>query len=374
VIFELAHELLPYAAVLYVADSVVRARPGERLIASAWGRRFRWRGPGWHLVGLLPTAEVFVVAAPAVPAPRGSAAASPSGATAPSGAASPFGRAAVPLAPGRAPTVPPSPITAEVEAIRARRAVQAREASALSIAGAVVFIAGFVALPLAVYRRDPTPGPAEAAVAAAAMAWAAVVVLGARALRRAGASWGATLSALSPALFFPPAAAHALSFLRRDAYRPSPPLAVASVLLPPAEFRRLARRELRALDEADRRAAAGDHDTGGHPVPEPIAGHREAEPIAGHPVADPHLARHPLARHPLAAAAGHIDTRAARSEILALLSAAGIDPGEATAADTPRDPAAALFCPLCETEYRSGFAICVDCDAQLIPFAPAVTR
>ena len=319
-IFELAHELLPYAAALYVADSVVRARAGERLIASAWGRRFRWRGPGWHLAGLLPTAEVFVVAAPA-----GSAPAAPSGA-APAAAAA--------AAAGRAATGPPMPITAEVEAIRGRRAVQAREASALSLAGAVVFVAGFVALPLAVYRRDPTPAPAEAAVAVAALAWAAVVVLGARALRRGGASWSSTLSAVSPALFFPPAAAHALSFLRRDAFRSSPTLAVAAVLLPPAEFRRLARRELRALDEADRRA-------------------RITTDVA--PMAD-------------------VDTRAARAEILALLAAAGIDLGEATAADPPRDPAAALFCPLCETEYRSGFTTCADCNAALIPFAPALTR
>ena len=301
-IFELAHELLPYAAVLYVADSVVRVRPGERLIASAWGRRFRWRGPGWHLAGLLPSAEVFVVAAP--PA-AGSSSAVPA---------------------------PSSPLAA-VEAIRARRAAETRDSAALIAAGAVVLAATFVALPLAVYRRDPTPGPAEAAVAAAAIGWMAVLALGARALRRAGASWGATLSALSPALFFPPAAAHALSFLRRDAYRSSPPLAVAAVVLPPAEFRRLARRELRALDEADRRARSS-------PGP--------------------------------AAAIG--ETPRARADIFALLSAAGIDPREATAADPPRDPAAALFCPLCETEYRSGFATCADCDAALIPFAPALTR
>jgi hypothetical protein len=321
-IFELAHELLPYAAVLYVADSVVRARPGERLIASAWGRRFRWRGPGWHLVGLLPTAEVFLVSAPEA-----------SDSAAPSGGAPAAAAAAPAAAAGRAATGPPSPITAEVEATRARRAVQAREALALSLAGAVVFVAGFVALPLAVYRRDPTPGPAEAAVAVAALAWAAVVVLGARALRRAGATWGAILSALAPALFFPPAAAHALSFLRRDAFRSSSPLAVAAALLAPEDFRRLARRELRALDEADRRA-------------------RITTDVA--PTAD-------------------VYTQAARAVILALLSAAGIDPRAAVSADAPRDSLAALFCPLCETEYRTGFATCADCDAALVPFDAPVT-
>jgi hypothetical protein len=284
VIAELAHELLPYAAVLYAVDSMVRVRQGERALLAPWGRRFRWTGPGWHLGGLLPTSEVIMVDGPPAPAPG----------------------------PEQA-----------LAAIRDRRAVQARYSRPLSVTGALLFATTFGALPLAVYRYHAVPFAAEAAVAAAAALWAVTLTIAARALRKAGATRGAVASALAPAFFFPPAAAHVRSFVWRDSFRGSPALAVASVLLGPAEFRRLARQELRRLDEAER---------------------------AGTP-----------------AEAG---VRAAREALLALLSAMGIDAGEVAIADAPRDAMAAVFCPLCEAEYRSGFVTCTDCEVPLKSFAP----
>ena len=294
-IAELAHELLPYAAVLYGLDAMVRVRQGERAFLAPWGRRFRGTGPGWHLGGLLPVSEVFVVdvAPPPVSGPEASPAAAR--------------RAA----------------ERDLAAIRERRAVQARYSRTLSVAGALLFAAAFGALPMAVYGQHDIAFAAEAAVAAAAFLWAVILAVAARALRKSGVARGAVASALAPALFFPPAAAHVLSFLWRDLFRGWPALSVASVLLDPAEFRRLARQELRRLDEAERHGA-------------------------GTPAAD---------------------VRPAREALLALLSAAGIDAGEVAADDAPRDAMAAVFCPLCETEYRSGFVTCSDCEVPLRSFA-----
>jgi hypothetical protein len=295
VIAELAHELLPYAAVLYGLDAMVRVRQGERALLAPWGRRFRWTGPGWHLGGLLPVSEVFVVdgAPPRVSGPE----------------ASP---AAARLAAER-----------DLAAIRERRAVQVRYSRTLSVAGTLLFATVFGALPLAVYRDHDIALAAEAAVATAAALWVLILAVSARALRKSGMARGAVAGALAPAIFFPAAAAHVPSFLWRDLFRGWPALTVASVLLAPAEFRRLARHELRRLDEAERLGSG--------------------------------------------AAAG---VRPAREALLGLLAAAGIDPREVAADDAPRDAMAAVFCPLCETEYRSGFVTCTDCEVPLKSFAP----
>lgn len=291
-IAELAHELLPYAAVLYGVDGMVRVRRGERALCSAWGGRFRWREPGWHPAGLLPTAEVVLTGEPAAfPGPD---------------------HADPPAARRAAET--------DLAAIRAVRARQVRSASPLAAAGALLLALVFGALPVAVYRDPGVRSAAEIAVGAAAVVWAVIVVVAARALRGGGASRGEVAMALAPALFFPPAAGHVLSFLWRDAYRAWPPLAVAAVLAP-GEFRRLARQELRRLDENAR---------GGAPV--------EAEDSAR------------------------------RRALLGLLSALDVDPDALIAAKASEDVLAAVFCPLCEAEYRSGFSTCADCGVPLRAF------
>ncbi len=292
-IVELAHELLPYAAVLYGVDAVVRVRQGERALLARWGNRFRWTGPGWHLGGLLPTSEVFVVHDRPTPA---------------SGPV--VSAAAARLAAEQ-----------DVAAIRERRAVLVRHSTRLSVTGALLFAVTFGALPLAVYRHHEVPFAAETAVAAAAALWAVILAVAARALRKAGASPRAIATALAPALFFPPAAAHVQSFLWRDSFRGWPAHAVAAVLLAPAEFRRLARRELSRLDEAERAGTAAD---------------------------------------------GNV--RSAREALLGLLSALGIDPVALAAGEAPQDALAAVFCPLCEAEYRAGFVRCADCGVGLRPF------
>jgi hypothetical protein len=299
VIFDLAYELLPYAAALYVLDSAVRVRAGETLIVSIWGGRFREAGPGWHLSGLLPTAEVFVVGGPAAGATP--TAAAPLAATPPKAADS------------SAADSGPASVLAAIRRIRDAQSPAARPLAAL---GAVLLAIVFGALPVIVYLRPPDPGPVVIAVTAAAVLWIAIVAVAVRALRRAGLSAAATLSAIAPALFFPPAAAHALSFLRRDAYRAFPPLAVAAVLLPAPDFRRRVRRELRRLDD-------------------------EA-----------------------------VGAPAARAALLGLVAVAGIDLDEGLAAPASHGDAA-LVCPICEAGYRAGFTTCADCDIELVQFAPA---
>ena len=294
-IVELAQELLPYAVVLYGVDALVRVRQGERGLLAPWGNRFRWTGPGWHFGGLLPASEVFLVDGPSA-------------------------RASVPEVSAAAALR-----TAEraLAAIRERRAVQARYSRRLSVTGVLLFGITFGALPLAVYRHHEVPVAAETAVAAAAVLWAVILAVAARALRDTGASPRAVAAALAPAFFFPPAAAHVRSFLWRDSFRGWPALAVASVLLAPAEFRRLARQELCRLDEAEREGPGTPTDS---------------------------------------------DVRAAREAILGVLSAAGIDPVALAAGEPPQDALAAVFCPLCEAEYRAGFVKCTDCGVGLRPF------
>lgn len=304
-ILELAHELLPYAAILYVIDSFVRVRQGECAFVAPWRARFRRRGPGWHLAGLLPTSEVFVVDAPAAGAPGPSLQATL-----------------------RQPALPApaalDPAKLDIAAIRTRRALQARYWPVLSIAGALLFAVVFGALPAAVYRYRDIPVATHASVAAAAFLWAVILAISARALRRSGATLGAVASAIAPALFFPPAAGHVLTFLWREQFRGAPPMAVACVLLPPAEFRRIARQELRRLDEMERQGGGTPLEGGAPP---------------------------------------------AREALCALLTAVGLDPLELAASDPPQDEQAAVFCPLCEAEYRSGFITCTDCDVSLRAFS-----
>jgi hypothetical protein len=153
-----------------------------------------------------------------------------------------------------------------------------------------------------------------------------ILAVAARALRRTGATPRAVAGALAPAIFFPPAAAHVQGFLWRDLFRGSPALAVASVLLAPAEFRRLARQELCRLDEDE-----AEREGPGAPT--------------------------------------ESDVRTARQALLGLLSALGIDPVALAAGEAPQDVLAAVFCPLCAAEYRAGFVRCADCGVGLRPFA-----
>jgi hypothetical protein len=285
VIAELAHELLPYAAGLYVFDSLVRVRQGDFAFLAAPGQRPRRRGPGWYPGGLLPTSEVFL-------ADRTAAAGGDA--------------------------------TADLAAIRARRAVQLRYRTPLMAASVCLFATVFVVLPAMVYRENAVPNAAEACLVIASVLWMAILALAGHALRTSGATRGATTLALAPAIFFPPAAAHVLSFLWRDSHRGFSPLAVAAVLLSRAEFLRSARYDLEVIEEAIRRNA-------GTPA--------EAEGQAG------------------------------RTYILALLGSLGIQRGEITVGDAPQDAQAAVYCPLCETEYRTGFASCTDCEVPLRPFA-----
>ena len=268
------------------------------------GGSFRWREPGWHLAGPLPTLQVFLVK----------------------------GGDALRVDPSHPAALPFETLGAglssekDVAAIRARRAQQLRSAPLLAATGALLFAVLFAVLPVTVYRVGATSADVGRVAAVAAILWGAVVAVAARALTRAGSTRREALAALAPALLFPPAAAHVLSFIWRDSFRAWSPLAVASVLLGPADFRRVARQELRRLDEAARRTSGTELEA---------------------------------------------DTRVRRDAVTRLLAGLGIDPVALAAGEAPQDALAAVFCPLCEAEYRAGFVRCADCGVGLRPFAPS---
>ncbi|WNG34047.1 hypothetical protein F0U61_10660 [Archangium violaceum] len=138
------------------------------------------------------------------------------------------------------------------------------------------------------------------------------------ALARSGASAGDVTSALGTLLFFPPYAARAGIHALRDALSSFEPLAVAAVLLPRADFLRLARRELVRTNES-----------------------RDATRQLG--------------------LALFWDAR--RNALKRLLVAAGTSEREVLA--PPHSQEVAAWCPLCVTEYRAGFAKCSDCGVAL---------
>jgi hypothetical protein len=115
-----------------------------------------------------------------------------------------------------------------------------------------------------------------------------------------------------PLLLFPPAAAHAGAIVARELYVGFEPLALARLLLPPAELDRLVRR-------------LGAEATGG--------GAGEAWNVNA-------LVRELLQEN-----------------------------APRPAPPPRRDAAAAAFCPSCLAEYRAGFSRCSDCDVPLQPYA-----
>jgi hypothetical protein len=126
----------------------------------------------------------------------------------------------------------PAPDLAERPAAgpAARRAVHARTDRTLIPLSMAAFAAGFVGLPLAVYKADPSADLVHALFGALAVLWLAVVVVAGRGLAAAGVPLRERALALSPLLFFPPSVAHAPSFVWRDLYAGFETSAVAAAL------------------------------------------------------------------------------------------------------------------------------------------------
>jgi hypothetical protein len=141
------------------------------------------------------------------------------------------------------------------------------------------------------------------------------------ALVRSGASGQDVSSSLGVLGFFPPYAARAGVHSLRDALADFEPLAVAAVLLPRADFLRCARREWVRTEES-----------------------REATQRLG-------LGPFWLAR---------------RRALEKLLTDAGTSMNEVLAPPAS-PPDVAMWCPLCSTGYRAGFAKCSDCGVALTP-------
>jgi hypothetical protein len=198
----------------------------------------------------------------------------------------------------------------QLERVRAIRARQRRWSWLLGACGIYVFGCLAVLLPADLSGRLRLTLDWERLGLALAAAW----LVGAAAcwlqLRAARADGKTVRSALTSLLFFPPSVAHASTVLGRHLYGGFHPLVVATGVADRDTVHRLARR-LRF----------------------------QAQALGREPALD------------------------------ALLRELQIPVAEVLASPRSSDPTAAVFCPLCATEYRRGFADCTDCGAALQPLA-----
>lgn len=215
----------------------------------------------------------------------------------------------------------PSGLSFDVVALGERRALWQRETRWLRPASLAFFFLVFAAMPAVLYLVPP-PSPWLAPLLAVTgvvygtvLGLATLAARAGAALRRRGISPPSGF--LVSMIFSPPAAARAASSLARDLFQDFDPLAVAAVLLPRDELLRRVRAELH----------------GAACAPEDLQGFW-------------------IARS--AALRGMLD-------VLKI-------PREALAPPPKRDPEAESWCPVCDVEYRAGFAVCDDCSLPLVPF------
>jgi len=198
----------------------------------------------------------------------------------------------------------------QLERVRAIRERQRRWSWLVGACGFYLFACLAVLLPLDVAGRLGVALDWERLGLAMTAAWLLGVAACWFQLRAARASGTAVRSALTGLLFFPPSVAHAATTLGRHLYAGFHPLVVAAGVADRDTVHRLARR-LRF----------------------------QAQAAGAEPALD------------------------------ALLRELQIPVAEVLASPRSSDPTAAVFCPLCATEYRRGFADCTDCGAALQPLA-----
>jgi hypothetical protein len=192
----------------------------------------------------------------------------------------------------------------------------------LKTGSALLFAGLYLGVPLHLYT-DARHLTVQPLLVVLGVLHVAVVALSAMTLRRTGAGARSFLAAL-PHLLLPTSAAHALVHLLRDAHHRYDPRALAAALMDRGAFTAFARRELARLAQA----RAGTASLG-------------------------------LERH------WDIEERTwAR-----LLERLGISPAEVARPPPRAETGSSCYCPLCEGEYRDGFARCGDCGAPLRPFS-----
>jgi hypothetical protein len=355
----LIEDVLPFLVAFYVVDGLAVVRRHEWLLAAPWSRFWVARS-GLHLVGLSPFAEV--VTAVECPLRFGSVALYvETGASSPG---EPVELASVPLdglrievsdrtlkLGERAVTLPSAAAaghlaavvrdlaarprserahrlrtlcgeSTDLHALRALHATHRRFRRYLEGLGLGLWIVTFMLLPVGVsWKWERGPGLATVLLLGAAF-HAGILALSWVALRRLGYERGKTATVLLPLLFFPPSAAHASFVVFRDLYVRFDPLAVAGLLLRPADFQARARLEVHRLRrEAGRGGEAAQW----------------------------------TALREKAWWRAFLELGTSLSEVLRPPARRGDD--------------AASWCPLCGGEYRAGFAVCAECRVPLEPMA-----
>ena len=347
----LVEDVLPYLVVFYLVDSLVFVRVSEWALLAPW-QGFRVERSGLHLAGLSPFADAAgIFVPPLLLSPEGVVLLDES--PAPTEASfvrfDALGKVAadgpvVRLA-GRRVVTPGPPAArrladsmraladapsherparlkealggkADLEVARERRNAVLRLGRPGRWLGLAQLVATFGLLPASV-TVEWAPGPGVVLLLVLIL-HVAIVASSWRMLRGCGLRLGAVASALAPMLLFPPAAIHASCHLSRDLFLDLDPLAAAGAILDGEAFRALAGRFVHRLEVV---RGLGDE----------------------------------------AAAAAAAQLASWRD----VLKAAGTSLEQVLAAPASLDPAAALYCPLCASEYRAGFSTCSDCGVAL---------
>jgi len=359
--------LFPYFVLLYLFDCVASVRNGHLIFISHFGRRFRLKGDGAHAVGLLPTGQAVLshnlplflsaggVHLPAAESrwdrPIGAAdlrylrweeilSATSDGpglvingalsATLPSAAAASGTAAAI----RELLDTPPPLRRAKAEALladafdlRGLNGVRERLRAPLlgvSIASSLLFLSVYAVLPLALFTRSfqgRSLAPLLLGMGLAYVLAVAAAVAARRAIDPEDASGRTRLVILL--VLMPPGAAHVLGPLTRDLFARHDPLTLAAALLPPEDFRRVARREMARL--AFSALSPGDDE-----------------------LADYFRMRERAVRR--------------------LLDQAGVDAGRILTPPRKDSPESERYCPACGIEYLGGADLCADCGIPLADF------
>jgi hypothetical protein len=357
----LLQDVLPWALAFVVLDALVQLRVGQILVVRTWPAAARVLGPGVHVAGAWPHADVVPVhELPFLPAPEGA------------WFRDPAARCALPV-------IVPDELTfvcwAQLAGVRAegRRVVADGRTlvKALSAAGASRIAEELKALAHAGTRRadvllahvegafDPRPlrdvraktRPLRVALAVVGAAWCgllvailplvawtraaapilpillvglglavAAAVLAALTLRRAGFSWSTALGRVGPILLFPPFAARALPNASKEAQLFLDPLAVVAVVASPRDLAAACRRELVRIRNTRTSTAS----------------------------------------------LGLEEYWAIRERAIRALARRESIASDQLEALPPHDAGAMCVCPLCESSYRIARASCCECGIPLV--------
>ncbi|HYV44041.1 MAG TPA: hypothetical protein VFA20_04225 [Myxococcaceae bacterium] len=366
-------EFLPFLAAFYVAAGVAVVRPFQRVLTSALGRAFDWRGPGLTFLGLAPWREVVSVQAfPLAVAGGAVYRLDPSRSAEPTlfepgdleaveleglppakaetwrfrpwvmagkkpvvGAATPAmaARFAAQLAAVQkaAPAERVERVrellqeSSDVEALRAVRASVRWHALALRVLCPLLMVVVFGLLPAIVYLPDLAPMRLERALRLWVVLHGWVVVVTGMMLVRGKVRGDEIAGLVSQMALFPPSAVRALGIATRAIYARFEPAAAAAALLDERALLVCARRELRRLEfSAERTGSVG-------------------------------LSAFFQARRKIWDRALR-DAKTSSKDALA--------PPERVAGDATR------YCPICSSEYRAG-ETCSDCRVPLAAFRGA---